>query len=336
LHKYRHKYLCFNDDIQGTGTVTLAGILSALRRKGLTFNDLCNQRIVCLGAGSAGLGVVNSLMYAMVDAGMKPERAAKNFWMVDADGLLGTERPTLYKSQRVFARADLPDGLSLLDVVKKVQPTILLGLSGAGRTFTEDIVREMAQHCAQPIIFPLSNPTSKAECSFEDAVNWTDGRVIFASGSPFQPGMCRAVERESADSCAKCRVLTNAQTRMAAVEYNGQVYTPSQGNNMYIFPGVGLGAVVCRAKHVTDRMMYQASRALASSVTQNELDHGLVFPDLSNIREVSKQIAIAVVQQAMAENLARRPHGELQDLEAMVTDAMYSPEYPPIIRKPDL
>ena len=203
LDKYRYDHLVFNDDIQGTGATALAGILCALRAKGDGVKSLGEQRIAIAGAGSAGIGIAQVLMQAMMEQGMSEEEAKKAFYMVDQDGLLGTERlKELTPEQRVFARSE-GGGLSLLDVIKKFEPTILLGVTAVGGLFTEDIVKEMGSRVERPIIFPLSNPTTKAECTAGQAYEWTEGRCIFASGSPFQP-----VEMD-----------------------DGRVLTPSQCNN---------------------------------------------------------------------------------------------------------
>ncbi|KAL6042273.1 Malic enzyme, variant 2 [Balamuthia mandrillaris] len=263
LEKFRHTHCCFNDDIQGTGAVALSGILTALRAQKKRPSDITKQRIVCLGAGSAGLGVINSLVGAMVEEGLSREEANRNIWLVDKDGLLGHVRTNLQPQQLPFARTDYKNGLSLLETVQQVKPTILLGLSGAPSTFTEEIIREMSKHTNRPIIFPLSNPTKASECSAEQAIHWSDGRAIIATGSPFPP-----------------------------VEYNGQVHVPTQGNNMFIFPGVGLGATICQARKVTDSMFYVAAKTLASLVPEEDVQVGKCYPAIHAIRDVSKAIAI--------------------------------------------
>jgi len=304
LRKYRYKHLCFNDDIQGTGTVAVAGMLCCLKAMKLPYSALVNQRIVCLGSGSAGIGVVSSIVDSMVQEGLTEEEAKSRFYMLDKDGLLGVERRTLTHTQRTFARSDLPDGLSLLETVKAAQPTILLGLSGVGQTFTEDVIKTMAANCKHqlPIIFPLSNPTSSAECSFEQAVQWTDGRLLFASGSPFSP-----------------------------VEYKGKIFYPSQGNNMYIFPGIGLGATTCKAKYLTNKIFYRAALALASFVGEEDLTAGRVYPGIKQIRRVSEDIAVEVCNAAMEEGLAQEPNMTIGNIRDMVEAATYYPDYAPLI-----
>lgn len=218
--------------------------------------------------------------------------------------LLGKERSSeLNPEQRVFAR-ETDNGLSLKDVLKKYKPDILLGVTAVGGLFTEDLVKELAAGCERPIIFPLSNPTTKAECTAEQAFEWTDGKCIFASGSPFD-----SVEMD-----------------------DGRVLHPSQCNNMYVFPGLGLGATVCGAKKVTDRMLYVAAEALATFVPDEDVAQGKLFPPLTSIREVSHRIAVAVVKEAMRDGLATRiSAADAADLDGFVARKMYFPEYVPIL-----
>jgi len=185
LETYRDKYLCFNDDIQSTGSIALASILASLRLRGMTNREICKERIVCVGAGSAGLGVCETIIQCMEREGLRSHQAYRQFWLLDDKGLLGRGRVGLTPTQARFVRDDLPDGSSLEEVVRTVKPTILLGLSGAGGAFTEAAIREMAKHVERPVIFPLSNPVDHAECTASQAIEWTGGRAIFASGSPF-------------------------------------------------------------------------------------------------------------------------------------------------------
>eukprot|EP00753_Platysulcus_tardus_P020541 PLAT8194.3.p1 GENE.PLAT8194.3~~PLAT8194.3.p1 ORF type:complete len:349 (-),score=186.00 PLAT8194.3:111-1106(-) len=302
LNKYRTRYRCFNDDIQGTGAVTLAGIMGALRAGGSSADELWKQRIVVVGAGSAGLGVADTMRQGMVYQGASEEDARDSFWVVDADGLLGVERPSLTAEQQAFARKDLPDAMPLMDLLKEVKPTVLLGLSGCHGIFTEPLVREFGKHSKRPILFPLSNPTSKAECTAEDAYRWTDGRAIFASGSPF-----------------------------GEVELDGRVLRPTQCNNMYIFPGLALGTVLAGASIVTDRMLYESSIALASTVGEADLAAGKVFPDVDNIRDVTCDVAAAVMQSALEEGLATAPIEDITDLRSYVAECMWQPQYQPLV-----
>lgn len=218
--------------------------------------------------------------------------------------LLGNERlAQLTPEQQVFAR-DTDNGLSLIDVVKKYKPDILLGVTAFGGLFTEDLVKELAAGCERPIIFPLSNPTTKAECTAEQAYEWTDGKCIFASGSPFG-----TVELD-----------------------DGRLFHPSQCNNMYVFPGLGLGATVCGAKKVTDRMLYVAAEALATFVSDEDVGQGKVFPPVTSIRECSHRIAVAVVKEAVRDGIATRlSAADAADLNTFVDRKMYWPEYVPIV-----
>lgn len=306
LNKYRDQHLCFNDDIQGTGATALAGILSAIRAKGEDVTALGDQRIAIVGAGSAGIGIGQVLMQAMQEQGRTEEEARQAFFVFDQNGLLGTERKDeLNEEQRMFAR-EHDNGLSLSDGIAKYKPTILLGVTAVGGLFTEPLIREMASHVERPIIFPLSNPTTKAECTAEQAYVWTEGRCIFASGSPFSTVTLK----------------------------DGRVFEPSQCNNMYVFPGLGLGATLCGARKVTDRMLYIAAEALATFVPPEDIAKGQVFPHLTQIRQVSHRIAVAVIREAVREGLATKlSAGDLEDLEELVHRKMYYPEYVPLIEK---
>jgi malate dehydrogenase (oxaloacetate-decarboxylating)(NADP+) len=303
LEKYRYKHLCFNDDIQGTGAVALAGIVSAIRARGGTKDDLPNERIVVCGAGSAGLGVTNSLAWTMVsELGIRAEEAFKQFYLVDMNGLLGQGRPP-NPAQMRYIRSDLPDNLPLVEVIKKVKPTVLLGLTGQGGLFSEESIREMYKHCKHPIIFPLSNPTSHAECTAEQAYEWTEGNAIFSSGSPFPP-----------------------------VDYKGKTLYPSQGNNMYIFPAVGLAAILTKSRRVSYRMLNRAGLALSNTLTMEEINQGRLYPHINRIRQVTVEVASAVARAAFGEGLAGIK--EPPDLEKFIENSMYLPEYAPIIFNP--
>lgn len=306
LNKYRYDHLCFNDDIQGTGATTLAGILGALRAKGESVNKLGKQKIVIAGAGSAGIGVGQVLMDAMIEQGYSEEAAKDAFFVVDQDGLLSMDRiAELSSEQAAFAREE-DGGMSLHDVVKKYKPTILLGMTTVGGLFDEALIKEMAAHCDRPVIFPLSNPTTKAECTAAQAFEWTEGKCIFAAGSPFDP--------VSMD--------------------NGRVFYPTQCNNMYVFPGIGLGATICGAKTVTDRMLYVAAEALANFVSDEELAQGKVFPHITSIRQVSHAIAVAVIKEAVHEGEAKKlDEKHLSNLDEYVRRKMYDPIYVPLIEK---
>ena len=306
LNKYRDEILCFNDDIQGTGATTLAGVLGALRAKGEHPTSLGEQRILIAGAGSAGIGVAQVLLQAMMEHGQTEEEAKKCFFVADHLGLLGTDRlHTLSPEQANFAR-DTDGGLSLLEIVNKYKPTMILGMTAVGGLFTEQLIKDMAKYCERPIVFPLSNPTSKAECSAKQAFEWTNGRCIFASGSPFP-----SVHME-----------------------DGRVFHPTQCNNMFVFPGIGLGVTLCGAKTVSDRMLYVAAEALANFVTEEELAQGKVFPNLSTIRDVSKKVAIAVIEEAIRTGQASKLSSkDVADLDGFISKKMYDPIYVPLIEK---
>jgi len=302
LNNYREKVLCFNDDIQGTGAVALSGLLGGMRLKG---EKLAEQRIIFFGAGSAAVGIADMIVSGIVEeSGMSEAEARKLFWLIDSQGLVVKNGPRPLQDHKVpYARDEkLID--NLLDVIKAVKPTILVGVSGQGQTFTKEIIQEMQKHAKQPIIFALSNPTTKSECTAEQAYKWTKGKAIFASGSPFDP-----------------------------VRLKGKIFVPGQGNNMFIFPGVGLGASLCQAKKVTDGMFYAAAKALAEMVTEDELALGTVYPDLTKIRKISATIAIGVCQMAFDEGLARVERPE--NIEQFVKDKMYQPVYPKYVAAVD-
>lgn len=309
LDKYRENHLCFNDDIQGTGATALAGLLGALRAKGEDVNSLGDQRIAIAGAGSAGIGIAQVLHEAMLEQGYSEEKAKDAFYIVDEKGILGKDRiDELNSEQQAFAR-DEDNELSLLDVVKKYKPTILLGVTAVGGLFTEDLIKEMAKHVEKPIIFPLSNPTSKSECTAAQAYKWTNGNLVFASGSPFDP-----VEMD-----------------------DGRVFSVSQCNNMYIFPGIGLGASLCGAKRVTDRMLYLGAKALAECLSSEEAANGQVFPHISSIRTVSLRVAVAVIEEAIASGIATQISAdERKNIDAYVAGKMYYPEYVPLVEKREI
>jgi malate dehydrogenase (oxaloacetate-decarboxylating)(NADP+) len=294
LNRYRDKVLCFNDDIQGTGAVALAGLLGALR---ITEQRLADQRIVFFGAGSASVGIADMICAGMADeSGISLQQARKRIWMCDSRGLVITSRgDSLEKHKIPYAHDETPLD-SLQEVVRRVRPTILIGASGRPQTFTRKVVETMHRHCEQPIIFALSNPTIKSECTADQAYTWTNGAAIFASGSPFN-----------------------------AVRINGKIFVPGQGNNMFIFPGIGLGAVVCGARKVTDGMFYIAAKTLAHMVTEEELAAGTVYPDLGKIRQISLAIATAVCRLVHNEGLAR--YAAPEDIRKYIKKCMYNPDY---------
>ncbi|MCB0668446.1 MAG: NAD-dependent malic enzyme [Saprospiraceae bacterium] len=296
LHEYRDKISIFNDDIQGTGSVALAGLLSALRING---QKLENQKIVFLGAGEAGVGIADTIVDAIVDLGISPEVARAKCWLVDSQGLVCKSRSDLKKHKLPYAHEHQQTS-TLLETVKALKPTTLIGVSGQPRQFTEEIIKEMSTCNERPIIFALSNPTSKSECTAEEAYRWSHGKAIFASGSPFDP-----------------------------VELGGKTYIPGQGNNVYIFPGIGLGVLYSHATRVTDRMFLEAARVVSACVSKEEMARGQIYPSIENIREVSARIAAAVTKVAIEEHLSDivLPDNLLEDIKSY----MYTPEYPEYI-----
>lgn len=293
LQKYRERLCTFNDDIQGTAAVSLAGLYSALR---LTGGRLQDHTFLFLGAGEAGIGIADLIVAGIAAEGVPAGVARQKCWFVDSRGLVVKSRTDLAEHKLPYAH-DYPFLPDLLTAVETLRPTALIGVSGQGQTFTQTIVEKMGQFNARPIIFALSNPTSKSECTAEQAYQWTSGRAIFASGSPFNP----------------------------VTLPNGQTLFPGQGNNAYIFPGVGLSIVSCGSRHVSDEMFMAAAKALAAKVTDDELAEGRVYPALNRIREVSAGIATAVAQVAYDQGLATVPHPA--DLPAFIQSQMYQPIY---------
>jgi malate dehydrogenase (oxaloacetate-decarboxylating)(NADP+) len=292
LKEYRDVVCAFNDDIQGTAAVTLAGLLSALR---ITGGKLRDQRVLFLGAGEAGIGAGDLLTSALVSEGLSTEEARERCWFFDSKGLVVKSRTGLTGHKLRYSH-DFECVADLLPAVEKLKPTAVIGVSGRPKLFTRPVLEAMARLNERPIVFSLSNPTSKTECTAEDAYTWTRGRAIFASGSPFDP-----------------------------VTVDGKTFFPAQGNNVYIFPGVGLGAIACWSRHVTDEMFYVAAKTLAGQVSWADLDQGRVFPRLTKIREVSVRIAVAVAEVAFERGLATRERPE--DLERYIKSLMYDPQY---------
>ena len=293
LHHYRSRICSFNDDIQGTAAVALAGILAAMRQTGGRLQD---QRLLFLGAGEAGTGIADLFVAAAIESGSTPEEARGRCWFVDSQGLVVRGRAgRLAEHKAPYAHCHDAVG-TIAEAVEAIRPTVLIGVSGQPRTFTPAIIARMAELNARPIIFALSNPTSKAECTADDAYRCSGGRAIFASGSPFAP-----------------------------VTIDGRTWVSGQGNNVYIFPGVGLGALVAEAAEVTDSMFLLAARTLASLVTDEDLAKGRVYPALTRIREVSLAIAAAVATRAYEAGLARTARPD--DVVAHVRACMFEPEY---------
>ena len=292
LRKYRDRVCCFNDDIQGTASVTVAGIFSALR---VTRKRMAEQTFLCLGAGEAATGICDLLSGAMVTDGLTPEEARARCWMVDSKGLVVAERNDLAEHKRAYAHLHRPVS-GFLDAVQALKPTAIIGVGATPGLFTRDVVEEMARLNERPIVFALSNPTSKSECTAAQAYEWSAGRALFASGSPFDP-----------------------------VNLGGRHFVPRQGNNSYIFPGVGLGVVAVRSTRVTDEMFMAAARTLAAHTSDADLAQGSLYPPLGGVREVSAHIATAVAEIAYRDGYAtlERP----DDLLAFVRSQMYDPHY---------
>ena len=292
LQKYRDKICMFNDDIQGTAGVVLAGLYSAARVTGVKLTDM---RFLFLGAGEAGIGIGDLIVEALKAEGVSNAAAHRQCWFMDSKGLVVQDRGDLVDHKVRFAHEHLPVA-DLLTAVEILKPHAIIGVSGTPSAFTKPIVQAMTRHNERPIVLALSNPTSQSECTAEEAYAWSDGKAIFASGSPFAP-----------------------------VTHNGRVHVPGQGNNAYIFPGVGLGVVATESTRVTDEMFFVAAKTLAGCVTIEDLALGRIYPDLNRIREVSKTIALAVAGVAFARGLTtmKRP----SDLPKFIEGTMYHPDY---------
>jgi len=272
LNKYRSRVLCFNDDIQGTAAVALAGVYSSTRITGVPFRDL---RIMFLGAGSAATGIADLMTSAFVAEGLAHDEARRHLWFVDLNGLVVKSRTDLMDHNLPYAHDVKP--LGFVGAIDAIKPHVLIGATGAPGTFTQAVIEHMIRNDVRPAIFALSNPTSQAECTAEQAYAWSGGRAIFASGSPFAPVTC-----------------------------DGKTLRPAQGNNAYVFPGIGLGAIACRARTLPDELFLTAARTLAGLVRQSDLDQGSLYPPLAEIRKISLAIATNVATQAYTMNLARR------------------------------
>lgn len=306
LERYQDAVPSFNDDIQGTGAVALAGVIAACHQKG---EQLIDQTVVIHGAGAGGMGVAMAIRDGMIAAGLSHEDATRRVLVLDSRGLLLEDRE-MEAYKRPFAHdrsltvswdyeGRYPD---LLETIRNSKATVLLGLSGQPGAFDETIVRAMAKNCERPIIFPLSNPTDSAEATPADILEWTEGRALVATGSPFEP-----------------------------VEYGGKTYTIGQGNNAFIFPGLGFGAILARASKITDGMVAASAVALAEYTLTHYASKGLIYPPIGDLQEASVRVATKVVLQAIEDGVAQRPDFP-EDLDGFVRERFWHPEYLPFVR----
>ncbi|PDZ84133.1 NAD-dependent malic enzyme [Bacillus toyonensis] len=300
LEKYRHDVCTFNDDIQGTGAVSLAAVLSAVKASGVPLSE---HRVVVFGAGTAGIGIADQVRDAMVRVGLSDEESHNRFWCIDRNGLVTDNMEGLLDFQIPYARKEAEvsdwkqnDVIGLAEVVKHVKPTILIGTSTVAGAFKEEIIKEMASHVERPIILPMSNPTPLAEAKPADLIEWTEGRALVATGSPFEP-----------------------------VTYNGVTYVIGQSNNALIFPGLGLGTIVVRASVMTDGMFAAAAEAVASMVDTSQ-PGAPILPEVEELRNISELVAIEVAKVAVAEGVARENLSD-NDIKIAVKEAMWKPEY---------
>ncbi len=309
LDRFRDRLPTFNDDIQGTAAVVLSGIYCALK---VTRQSIRDQRLVFAGAGASTHGIAGLFVSALVEEGLSPGEARRQIWTVDTNGLVVADRPGLQGFKALYARerAEVATWncrdrgrITLEETVANARPSILIGVSATPGVFTESIVNLMAKLNERPLVFPLSNPTSRSECSAQDAIRWSGGRAIVATGSPFAP-----------------------------VAHGGKTHRIGQCNNAFVFPGIGLGACVVRASHISDGMFLAAAKALTGHVTAEDLSASAVYPQLSRIRDCSHSVACAVIRRAVKEGYA--DDGVLVGLEETVRRAMWFPEYLPIRYEP--
>lgn len=301
LEKYRNKICCFNDDIQGTAAVSVGSLIAASRAANKQLKD---QTIAFLGAGSAGCGIAEQIIAQMIAEGLTDAEARKRVFMVDRFGLITENQPNLLDFQRKLAQqpedvaqwGNADEIISLLDVVQNAKPTVLIGVSGQPGLFTKEIIETLAENCDNPIVLPLSNPTSRVEAVPADIIEWTKGKALIATGSPFAP-----------------------------VNYQDRIYNISQCNNSYIFPGIGLGVIASGAKRVTDNMLMASSNALADCSPKLQDPNADLLPDLSQIQQISKVIAVKVAQAAMDDGVA--PVMSLKDVQQKIDDNFWKPEY---------
>lgn len=313
LSRYRTRYRCFNDDIQGTGAVTLAGLYAASRQAGDI--PITGHRILCVGAGAGGLGVSKQILSAFIEAGLEQEEARQRFLMCSSKGAIGSQdnrfgnphqNPGMSEEKLSWLNRNVSDGTPIEAAIEIFKPTVMLGLTGKPGTFTKSIVSAMAKNCPRPIIMPMSNPTCNSECTAEQAYDWSDGRAIVATGSPFPP-------------------------------YNfpdGRIMHPSQCNNVYIFPGLGLACSIGGMKTIPDKLFIAAAIACSKSLKEEEIQAGCCFPRLNRIRQVSHAVAVGVLKEALKEGLVKNfKWCDIADegLESYVDRKMYFPYYVPLL-----
>ncbi len=291
LERYGTEICCFNDDIQGTAAVTLAGVYTSCR---ITQKDFSDLSIMFLGTGSAATGTAELMVDAFCAAGLSKQQARERLWFVDKEGLVVSSRGSVKSRIKQFAHDH--EACSFVDGIASIRPDVLIGATGVAGTFTEAVVRQMATVNKRPVIIALSNPTTHTECTAEEAYRWSDGRVIFASGSPFDP-----------------------------VQYNNVRFEPGQGNNAYIFPGIGLGVLASSARRVTQKMFLSAAETLSRQVTDAEIAKGAVYPSLKHVRDVSRAIAVSVCQTVIQEGLVHEALPE--NLDGYIQSLMYEPNY---------
>lgn len=292
LAKYKDRVLCYNDDVQGTGSITVAGLYSALRISGRKLRD---QRILFLGAGSAGIGIADTIASAMLLEGLSESDARDRVWLFDVHGLIEPSRKDLNPYQQRYAHR-LPPSRDFVEAIKTIKPTAIIGVSTKGRAFTREVIETMTRLNDRPIIFALSNPTDRAECTPEEAYRWSNGKAIYAAGVQFPP-----------------------------VAIEGKTFYPSQANNFYVFPAVSLAVYATRAKRVTDEMFIEAARATADQLTDDQREHGMLFPPQSNVLDTEVRTAARVAALVFDRNLAQvdRP----KDVDAWMRGMLYRPAY---------
>ncbi|MGL5112677.1 MAG: oxaloacetate-decarboxylating malate dehydrogenase, partial [Flavobacterium sp.] len=289
---FKDKVCTFNDDIQGTAAVATAGFISISRLTHKTFKD---QRFLFLGAGAAAFGIADMLVSKFMKDGLTREEALQHIWLFDINGLIVKERTDLLEHQVQFAH-EAPKCSSFADAVMIVEPTAIIGVSTVGGAFSQQVIENMALVNERPIIFPYSNPTSHSECTAEQAYKWSKGKAIFASGSPFEP-----------------------------VAYEGKLFHPGQGNNIYIFPALGLAVFATEAKRVTDGLLLVAAEAVAEQVLPEDFEKGLIYPDISDILEVSLNVAVKITEEIFAAGLASVQQPE--NIREFIKSKMYIPKY---------